>query len=211
VTVAHAPRARAKHLFGPVHVVYPPDFFGRLDGLDFEVHNDWVLPASDHHTLERLVWACVNLLVRNEWRHVNEIAWTGFGGELELITPTHASASLDDVDHAFKFTVMMSTSFGIGMDGDRSCPELRGSGSRVGDRSGAIHPRCLRRICIELTGANDTNAMMFPVACCVAQGAFLLLSLSVRIRQIRVIRGLFTFHPVVYAHFIANRPRMTRV
>src|SRR6185503_2953208 len=153
-----------------MHVVDPPDLFGGLNSRYFEIDHNGVLPASNQHALERLAGACVDLLVRNEGRHVNEIAGTGFGGELELITPTHPGAALDDVDDALELAVMMSAGPGVGMDGDRSSPEFRGAGTRVSDCRGAIHAGRLRGVCIKLARANNTNAVMFPIACLVAHG-----------------------------------------
>lgn len=103
-------------------IVDPSHLFRRLDCRNVEVDDDGFLAASHENAFERLVGAGVDLLVRNVRRNVDEVAGSGFGGELELIAPTHASAAFDDIDDAFNLAVMMSSSLGVWMYGDGSGP-----------------------------------------------------------------------------------------
>jgi len=146
-----------------MRVVDPPDLFGRLDGRNVEVDDDRFLPASHEDAFERLIGAGVDLLVRNVRRDVDEVAGSGFSGELEMIAPTQTRFAFDDVDDAFKLAVMMSPGLGVGMDGDRARPELRGPSSRVSDRSSAIHSGRLRRVSVEVVCMNNPHAVMLPI------------------------------------------------
>ena len=146
-----------------MQVVDPSDFFRRLDVRNFKIDHDRFLPASHEHAFERLIDAGVDFLVWNKRRDVDEITGPGFSRELELITPTHASLALDDVDHALKLAVMMSSRFCVGMYAHSSGPQLRSAGSSVSDCSGSIHSRSLRRIGVEFVRADDTNSVMFPI------------------------------------------------
>src|SRR5258708_328564 len=144
-------------------VVDPSDFFRRLDGRDVEVDDDGFLAASHQHALERLIGAGVDLLMRNKRRDEYEVARPGFGGELQTITPSHASPALNDVDDTFKLAVMMRSGFCVGMNAYSSSPQLRSARSRVSDRGRAIHPRSLRRVGIEFAGMDDSNSVMLPI------------------------------------------------
>ena len=132
-----------------MNVVDPSNFFRRLDCRDVEIDHDRFLSAAHQHTFERLIGARVDLLMRNERRNVYEVAGPGFSRELEPITPSHASLSLDHIDHALKLAVMMRSRFCVGMNAYSSGPQLRGAGSRESDRRGAIHPRSLRCVRVE--------------------------------------------------------------
>src|SRR5215472_10611884 len=46
----------------------------RLGALDVEIHDDWVLPASDDHCFTRHIRAGVNFLMRDVRRNINEIS-----------------------------------------------------------------------------------------------------------------------------------------
>src|SRR6185295_4977729 len=107
-----------------MQIVLPSNLLRLLDRGYIEVHNNRILSATYQHTFERVVGACVDFLVRHIRRHVDEIAWPGFGGEFEMIAPTHASFAFDDVDHAFEFSVMMGAGLGVWMDAHGSRPEL---------------------------------------------------------------------------------------
>ncbi len=67
--------------------------FGFLDRLDVEVHRHGLAVAAAQHALERLGRAGVDFLVRHIGRHVDEVARSGLGRELELLAPAHARAS----------------------------------------------------------------------------------------------------------------------
>jgi hypothetical protein len=150
-------------VFIAMRIVDPSDLFRRLDGSYVEVHHDRFLSAPHDHALEGLIGAGVDLLMRHVRRYIDKVTGTGFSGELELIAPTHASAARDDVDDAFKVTVMMCSGLGIWVDPDRASPELRGARPRVSDRRRAIHPGRLRGVSIELVRANDANPVTLPI------------------------------------------------
>jgi len=107
-----------------MQVVDPPHFFWRLNSLNVKVDYDWLLAASHEHTLERLVSAGVDLLMRNKWRNIDEVAGPGFGGKLEMIAPTHSSLAFGDIDHALELAVMMSPGLCVGVNAYSSCPKL---------------------------------------------------------------------------------------
>ena len=62
-----------------------------------QVHDNGILPASDHHGLARLVCLRVNFLVRNERWDIDEVARPRFVAELQLLAPTHSGPAADDV------------------------------------------------------------------------------------------------------------------
>ena len=66
--------------------IHPRDI-RRLGRGDIEIDDDGILAAPHHHYFDGLVGAGVQLLVRDERRHENEIAGTGFIGELEPVAP----------------------------------------------------------------------------------------------------------------------------
>ena len=145
-------------------VIDPPHLFWGLECRNLEIHNDWLLAASHEDAFERLLGAGVDLLMGNVRRNVDKVAGAGFRDKLELFAPTHARATFDDVDDAFKLSVVMRPGLGVRMDGDGSGPEFRGAGSRVCDRRSTAHSGRLRRVSIEVARVNDTNSMMFPVS-----------------------------------------------
>ena len=108
------------------------------------------------------VVARVDLLVRHERRHVDEVAGPGFGGELEPIAPLHPRAAADHVDHAFHGAVMMRARLGLGMDDHRPGPELLRAGARMRDRRRAIHAGRLRGVGVELVARDDAHAVQPP-------------------------------------------------
>src|SRR5206468_2896899 len=87
--------------------VDPPHILRRLRRLDVQVDRHRLAVAAHQHAFERLGRAGVDLLVRHEGRHVDEVAGTGLGGELQVLAPAHARAALDDVDHALQRPVVM--------------------------------------------------------------------------------------------------------
>jgi hypothetical protein len=54
----------------------------RLWTLDIQVHDHWILPASDYHRFTRHIWASVNFLMWDEGRNVNKIARRGLIAKL---------------------------------------------------------------------------------------------------------------------------------
>jgi hypothetical protein len=58
-----------------MNVVYPPHLFRiHLDVGQIEIDNHWLLAAAYVDARQRLIVARIDLLARNVWRHVNEIA-----------------------------------------------------------------------------------------------------------------------------------------
>src|SRR4029079_11308356 len=106
--------------------------------------------------------ACVDLLVRNVRRHVDEIAGAGLGGELEPVAPSHPRAAADDVDDALDRSVMMRAGLRLRMDDHRAGPQLLGAHARVVDGRRPAHPRRLRGIAVELVGPHDAHAVVTP-------------------------------------------------
>src|SRR5713101_3450694 len=102
--------------------VDPADLFGRLDGRDLQVHDDWLLAAAHHDTLQRRVAAGVDLLVRDIGRHEDEVARLGLGDIFQLRAPPHPCPPLEDIDVALQLAMMMSAGLRVRMDGDRAGP-----------------------------------------------------------------------------------------
>lgn len=57
---------------------------------------------------------------------------------------------------------MVRTGLGIGVYRDRSRPEPLGARTLRGDRGAPLHAESLRRIGVELAGANDPDAVIPP-------------------------------------------------
>ena len=146
-----------------MHVVDPSNFFWRLGGWNVEVDNDRFLSASHERAFKRLIGAGVDLLMRNKRWDVDEVALAGFSGELQPITPTHASLALDDIDHALKLAMVMRSRLCVGMNAYSTGPELRSARSRVSYCGRAIHPGSLRSVRVEFAGVNDPNSVVFPI------------------------------------------------
>jgi hypothetical protein len=87
------------------------------------------------------------------------------GQELEPLPPTHPRPAADDVDDTLQRTVVMCTALGIRVDDDCPCPQLHGAGPSGGDRRGAVHPRRLRRVHIELVGTHHPYPAQPPIRC----------------------------------------------
>src|SRR5437879_8999285 len=101
--------------------------------------------------------------MRDVRRHMDEIAWTRLSDKLEPIAPAHTGAPADHIDHALDGPMMVSAGLGLGMDDNRSRPELLGAHARVGDRCGATHSGRLPRVQIQVVGAHDTDAVTAPL------------------------------------------------
>src|SRR5262245_33954197 len=96
--------------------VDPGDVFGFLDSLDVEIDDHSFVVAADHDAFERLIAVRIDLLMRHERRHIDEIAWTSGRGELERLAPTHARAAANDIDHALELAVMMRAGLRVWLD-----------------------------------------------------------------------------------------------
>src|SRR5258708_26947732 len=94
--------------------------------------------------------------------HMDEIAWTRLSDKLEPIAPAHTGAPADHIDHALEGAMMVSAGLGLGMDDDRSRPQLLGAHARVGDRVGATHTARLRRVQIAVIAVHATPAVSPP-------------------------------------------------
>src|SRR5208283_1731566 len=134
----------------------------RLDIGQIEIENHWLLAAAHDHARQRQVVARIDLLMRNEWRHVNEIARTRLRYEFEPLAPSHPSSPAHDVYYGLERAMMVRAGLGFGVDYDSSCPELFRAGARVGDRGGPVHAGRLWRVWVELGRPHDANAVETP-------------------------------------------------
>src|SRR6202049_3007272 len=90
-----------------MNIVDPMHLLGiRLDRGNIEIYDHGFLTAPDQNAGKRLIVPGVDFLVRHEWRHVDEIPRSGFGGELQPIAPFHARLAADDIDDALDWPVM---------------------------------------------------------------------------------------------------------
>ena len=137
---------------------------GRFRAFDRQIHHNRVLTAAHNDGFARFVSAGIDLLMWHPGWYENKITRAGFIGEFEAIAPAHAGAASHDVEDGLKFTVVMRSGFRIRLDDDGSCPELRGSGASIGDCGSPRHAGCLWSIDIEVTGADNSDPLMFPVA-----------------------------------------------
>lgn len=64
-----------------------------------EIHNAWPLPTSDDNRFANVVGANINLLERHGRRHINEASRLRFSAKLGVIFPSHAHATLHDVEN----------------------------------------------------------------------------------------------------------------
>lgn len=141
----------------------PIDFFRWLGGLDIQVNDNWILTAADHHATENLSFACIDLLMRYEWRNVDEIARPCLCDKLQIYTPSHTCPAAHNVYDAFQFAMMVSSRFGIGINGDRACPKFASPRPRMCDCGRSRHARRLRCIEIELGARNDLDSVIAPI------------------------------------------------
>src|SRR5579884_1692727 len=141
----------------------PGHVFGLSYTVNIQVDHDWLLPAAGYHTLERLVVACIDLLVRHEWRYKDEPARAGFGGEFEIGTPPHPGPAANYVDHAFQLAMMVRPGLCARVDRGSSGRQLLRAGPVMGDRSGARHPWRLRSVGVQRIARDDANTLGPPV------------------------------------------------
>ncbi len=135
----------------------------RLGSFEVEIDYDGVLTAADDDGFTGLVGVRVDLLVRDVWGHVNEIAGPGFTGEFQVVAPSHAGATANDVEDRFEFAVMMRPGFGVGLDDDGACPQFARARSSVGDGGCASHSGSLGSIGVQIARCDDFDAVMLPV------------------------------------------------
>ena len=110
-------RARAlHHASAPVDGINPLHGFRLLHRLDVEIDHHRLAVAAHQDAFQHLVRTGVDLLVRHEGRHIDEIARPRLRGELQPLAPAQSRPALDHVNNALKRSVMMRARLGIGMD-----------------------------------------------------------------------------------------------
>ena len=102
--------------------INPLHGFRLLHRLNVEVHDYRLAVATNQDAFQHLVRTGVDLLVRHEGRHVDEIAGPGLRDEFEPLALAQAGPALDHVNDALQRPVVMRPRLGIGMDVDRSRP-----------------------------------------------------------------------------------------
>src|SRR5262245_26871295 len=117
--------------------------------LDIEIDNDGFAVAADQHAFKRLIAAGIDLLMRHEGRHIDEIARPGLGDKFKTLAPAHPCLAPHDVDYAFERAVMMGASLSVGMDRYGAGPQFLCTNPRKVNCSTAIHPWCLGCIGVE--------------------------------------------------------------
>src|SRR5437867_5309852 len=155
--------ALARASWTRVSGVNPIDLFRRLSGFEIQIDDDRLLTAPDHHAAENLSRARIDLLMGNERGNVNEIARASLGDKLQVLTPSNAPPAANHIENAFQFSMVVSTRFGSGLDGDRAHPQLVRACPGMGDRGGSGHAGRLSRIEVELRPGNDRDAMFAPI------------------------------------------------
>ena len=160
---AHDRTAYADRVLGGVERIGRQARAGRLGTLYFEIYNDRFLSAANHHGLDRHIRSGIHFLMGHERRNVNEIARVRFDDVFQMLTPTESGTSTDDVQNRFEFAMMMRGRTSRGLNADRTRPELARARAGMRDCGGAGHPRGLRRVAVQLPGANHANTMLFPI------------------------------------------------
>jgi len=135
----------------------------RFGTLDVEIHNHWILPASDDHSLARHIRAGVNFLVRDVRRNVNEIPWRCLIAKLQTITPAHAGTTPHNVDHRFQLAMMVRARFGVRLNNNGTSPQLAGPSTRVRNGGCPRHSRGLGSVGIQFPSVHNLHAVLFPV------------------------------------------------
>ena len=138
-------------------------FVPRLGTLDVQIYHDGILSAPDNHCFAWHICSSVDFLMRDIWRHVNEIASVRLIAELQLITPTHACATSDDVDHRFQLAVMMRAGFCMWLNDYGTGPQLTGARTRMCDGGCSCHSGGLGRVRVQFRCADNLYSMRFPV------------------------------------------------
>src|SRR5215213_10444843 len=127
-----------------MNMVYPVHLLRRLGRRDIEIDNDRLLVVAHDGTGKRFVLARIDLLMRNERRHVDEVARPSFGDELEALPPPHPRPTIYHVDHALKSPMVMRTGLGVRVDRDGTRPQLVCAGCGMCDSRRTGHTRRLR-------------------------------------------------------------------
>ena len=135
----------------------------RFGTCEVEIYHYGVLTASDHHSFTGFVGESVYLLVRHEWRNIDEVTWPGFTAEFEVVSPAHASPAANDIEDRFELAVVMRSRFRVGLDYHRAGPQFTCSRSGVCNGGRPGHTRSLGRVRVQLAGGNDFDAVALPV------------------------------------------------
>src|SRR5262249_54006455 len=106
--------------------------------------------------------AGVDLLVRYERRHIDEIARTGFGRELQPFAPTHARLAAHHVDDALQLAVVMCPGLGVGPNVHRACPNFLGADAGIVDRGLASQAGVWWGVGLGAMAGNAAPAFVLP-------------------------------------------------
>jgi hypothetical protein len=136
---------------------------GRLGAPHFEVHDDWVLTAADDDGFASFIRPCIDLLMWDVGRNIDEVAWAGFPGEFEVVSPAHAAAAANNIEDGFKLAMVVRPGLGIGFDDYRASPELAGPRAGVRDRGGASHSGSLGSVGVEIASRDDFDSVVEPI------------------------------------------------
>jgi len=80
---------------------------GRLRTLEIQINHDRILTTPYHNRFTGLVGAGVDLLMRYIRRNIDEVAWSRFAAEFQMIPPSHPSPASNDVENGFQFAVVV--------------------------------------------------------------------------------------------------------
>src|SRR5216684_3477598 len=146
----------------PVDRVHPLHRLRLLDSLDIQVDHHRFLAAAHQHAFQRLVGR-VDLLVRHEGGHEDEVARPRLGQVLEPVAPAHPRPAFHHVDDALQLSVVVRARLRAGMDGHGAGPQLPRPRAGVIDRRGARHAGRLGRVRVQLVGMDDADPVLPPV------------------------------------------------
>ena len=141
----------------------PEHRFRLFHWFDVQVHHHGFVVAAHQHTLQRLIAAGVDFLVRNVRRDEDEVAGVGLGDKLQLLAPAHPGLAAHNVNHAFQRAVVMRAGLGVGVNIDGASPDLLRADTGLIDRRGAVHPRRLRRVGIQLIALDHPHTVQPPI------------------------------------------------
>jgi hypothetical protein len=141
----------------------PVDGFRFFDGGDVEVDGDCFVVTSDQDALKALAATCVDLLVRNERRDVDEVADGSLGDEFKPFALPHPGAAFHDIDHTLEVTVVVGSGLGVWFDRHGAGPDLLRTDTGEVNRRGPGDSRCLGGVGIEGVSRYDVDSVIAPV------------------------------------------------
>ncbi len=147
----------------PVSRIDPARLRRCLGARNIQVDDDRLLAAAHHHRFHRDVRVGIDFLVRNVGRNEDEVAGSGLIDEFQLLAPAESSAAFDDIQYRFEIPVVVGSGLRVGLNDDRSGPQLAGARARMVDRGGACHPFGLGRVAIQFVGVDDADAVALPI------------------------------------------------